>query len=77
MRASVLMKAEEVGELREQTLTENAGRACSRPPRPCARAFDAGGTVLALGNGGSATDAMDAVADLRAAPGLAAAPRST
>ena len=30
--------------------------------------LDAGGTVLALGNGGSATDAMDAVADLRAAP---------
>ena len=29
-------------------------------------ALDAGGRVLALGNGGSATDAMDLVADLRA-----------
>jgi D-sedoheptulose 7-phosphate isomerase len=28
--------------------------------------LDAGGRVLALGNGGSATDAMDVVADLRA-----------
>ena len=31
--------------------------------------LDAGGTLLALGNGGSATDAMDVVADLRAARG--------
>ena len=30
--------------------------------------FDAGGQLLAFGNGGSATDAMDAVADFRAAP---------
>jgi D-sedoheptulose 7-phosphate isomerase len=30
--------------------------------------LDAGGTVLALGNGGSATDAMDAAADLRSPP---------
>ena len=30
-------------------------------------ALAAGGTLLALGNGGSATDAMDVVADLRAA----------
>jgi D-sedoheptulose 7-phosphate isomerase len=64
VRRSVLMKAEEVGALREQTLTENrdvlvAAAAGVR------RALDAGGTLLALGNGGSATDAMDAVADLR------------
>ncbi|MDQ3857546.1 MAG: SIS domain-containing protein, partial [Actinomycetota bacterium] len=32
------------------------------------RALDSGGKVLAFGNGGSATDAMDVVADLRAAP---------
>ena len=31
-------------------------------------AFDAGGRLLALGNGGSATDAMDVVADFRAPP---------
>ena len=30
--------------------------------------FDAGGRLLALGNGGSATDAMDVVADFRAPP---------
>ena len=31
--------------------------------------FDAGGRLLALGNGGSATDAMDVVADFRAPRG--------
>ncbi|MCW3025924.1 MAG: Phosphoheptose isomerase-like protein, partial [Solirubrobacterales bacterium] len=40
--------------------------------RAAARAMrsrlEAGGRVLALGNGGSATDAMDAVADLRLPP---------
>ena len=65
VRRSVLMKAEEVGALREQTLTENrhALRAAAADLRG---AFAAGGTLLALGNGGSATDAMDVVADLRA-----------
>ena len=43
-------------------------RAAGRGRRRCARAFDAGGRLLALGNGGSATDAMDAVADLRDPP---------
>ena len=67
VRESVLMKAAEVGELRAQTLTENGDvlRAAARALR--AR-FDGGGTLLALGNGGSATDAMDAVADLRDPP---------
>ena len=32
------------------------------------RAFDRGGKLLALGNGGSATDAIDLVADLRYPP---------
>ena len=42
-----------------------AARPCSPPP-PTARArFDAGGKLLAFGNGGSATDATDLVADLR------------
>jgi D-sedoheptulose 7-phosphate isomerase len=67
VRRSVLLKAEEVGALREQTLTE------ARDELPAAaatvrRAFDAGGRLLALGNGGSATDAMDAVADLHDPP---------
>ena len=59
VQRSIEAKAAEIGELREQTLRENAGvlhaAAASLGPR-----------LLALGNGGSATDAMDIVADLRA-----------
>jgi D-sedoheptulose 7-phosphate isomerase len=62
VRASVLMKAQEIGALREQTLTEGALALAA-----AAEAVRAGGRVLALGNGGSATDAMDVVADLRSA----------
>ena len=43
-------------------------RNCVPPRARCAGGTDAGGRVLALGNGGSATDAMDAVADLRFPP---------
>jgi D-sedoheptulose 7-phosphate isomerase len=65
--ASVRMKAAEIAALREQTLAEG------REPLAAAAAalrerFAAGGRVLALGNGGSATDAMDLVADLQAPP---------
>lgn len=67
VRASVLMKAEEVGRLREQTL-EDGAEALIAAARTLRRSFDAGGRLLAFGNGGSATDAMDLVADLRAAP---------
>jgi D-sedoheptulose 7-phosphate isomerase len=64
VRASVLMKAEEVGELRERTLGEGREQLieAARALRAC---FESGGKLLALGNGGSATDAMDFVADLR------------
>ena len=64
---SVRMKADEIAALRAQTLTDNRAvlEAAAGALRDC---FDAGGKLLALGNGGSATDAMDAVADLRAAP---------
>jgi D-sedoheptulose 7-phosphate isomerase len=67
VRASVLLKAAEVSELRVRTLAEygDALRAAAAGVRA---ALDAGGRVLALGNGGSATDAMDAVADLRHPP---------
>jgi D-sedoheptulose 7-phosphate isomerase len=67
VRASVLLKAAEVSDLREQTLREGEHelRLAARALR---RRLDAGGRVLALGNGGSATDAMDAVADLRSPP---------
>jgi D-sedoheptulose 7-phosphate isomerase len=64
---SVAMKANEVSELRMQTLTEGRD-ALLAAAADLRAAFAAGGRALALGNGGSATDAMDAVADLRAAP---------
>jgi len=67
VRASVLMKSAEVGALREQTLSENRDIIAAAGTR-IRSALDAGGRLLALGNGGSATDAMDLVADLRAAP---------
>jgi D-sedoheptulose 7-phosphate isomerase len=67
VRRSVLMKADEVAALREQTLGE--GREVLARAAVAVRArFDAGGKLLACGNGGSATDAMDAVADLRDPP---------
>jgi D-sedoheptulose 7-phosphate isomerase len=58
VRRSIETKAQEIADLREQTLAENDLHAVA----------DAlgGARVLALGNGGSATDAMDVVADLRA-----------
>ena len=64
VRHSVLMKASEIAELRAQTLEENGSElaAAAEALRLC---FAAGGRLLALGNGGSATDAMDAVADFR------------
>jgi D-sedoheptulose 7-phosphate isomerase len=64
VRRSVLAKAGEIGELRAQTLTENADVIAGAAAELRAR-FERGGKLLALGNGGSATDAMDLVADLR------------
>ncbi len=64
VRSSVLAKAAEVGELRAQTLTENRDELLAAAEGLRAD-LDAGATLLALGNGGSATDAMDAVADFR------------
>jgi D-sedoheptulose 7-phosphate isomerase len=66
VRRSVLMKADEIGALREQTLTENR-MTLVQASAALRRCFDQGGKLLALGNGGSATDAMDVVADFRAA----------
>jgi len=65
VRRSVLMKAQEVGALREQTLRDNAA-VIVRAAAAVRSSFDGGGKLLALGNGGSATDAMDVVADFRA-----------
>ena len=66
VRRSALMKSEEVGDLRAQTLTDNRSTllAAAAGLRGC---FEGGGRLLAFGNGGSATDAMDVVADFRSA----------
>ena len=66
VRRSVLAKAAEIGELRAQTLTENA-EVLADAAAALRLCFERGGKLLALGNGGSATDAMDVVADLRSA----------
>lgn len=65
VRESVLMKARETGALRAQVLTDER-RTLLDTAVALRRRLDAGGRLLALGNGGSATDAMDVVADFRA-----------
>jgi D-sedoheptulose 7-phosphate isomerase len=67
VRRSVLMKSDEVSSLREQTLGEG-GAALAAAAADLRQALDSGGTLIAFGNGGSATDAEDVVADFRAAP---------
>jgi D-sedoheptulose 7-phosphate isomerase len=67
VRASVLLKADEVGALRARTLKDGLDELIAAAADVRA-SLDAGGTLFAFGNGGSATDAMDLVADLRAAP---------
>jgi D-sedoheptulose 7-phosphate isomerase len=64
---SVVMKADEVGALREDTLTEGRDELVAAAAA-LRRALDNGGALLAFGNGGSATDAEDVVADFRGAP---------
>jgi len=66
VRASVLMKASEVQELRERTVLDSAQQLAAAADA-VGRSLAGGGRVLALGNGGSATDAGDLVADLVAA----------
>jgi D-sedoheptulose 7-phosphate isomerase len=68
VRASIGAKAQETSALRAQTVHDGRAALVAAAAELRAR-LDAGGTVLALGNGGSATDAMDAVADLRTPPG--------
>ena len=70
VRRSVLMKADEVADLRRQTLTENRDVLVAAATDLRER-FHRGGRLLAFGNGGSATDAMDVVADFRNPPGAA------
>jgi D-sedoheptulose 7-phosphate isomerase len=66
VRRSVLMKGQEVGALREQTLTDNR-EVLIEAAAALRASFERGGKLLALGNGGSATDSMDAVADFGSA----------
>ncbi|UTI64031.1 SIS domain-containing protein [Paraconexibacter antarcticus] len=75
VRASVLTKAAETTELRAATLAGSAD-AIAAATATLRTALDAGGTLLALGNGGSATDAQDVVADLRHPPPPAAPRRA-
>jgi D-sedoheptulose 7-phosphate isomerase len=65
--ASAMAKGEQANALREQTLADGGDvlRAAATELRA---ALDAGGRLLALGNGGSATDAMDVVADFAGPP---------
>ncbi len=74
VRRSALAKAAEVSELRAQTLAEGSevllGAAAA-----LRRRLDAGGRLLACGNGGSATDAADLVADMRHPPPSTGWPR--
>jgi D-sedoheptulose 7-phosphate isomerase len=64
---SARAKAAEVSELRERTLAEDA-EAIAAAAAALRGGLEAGGRLLALGNGGSATDAMDVVADFTAPP---------
>lgn len=68
VRRSVAMKADEIAALRRQTLSDERDELL-RAAAALRAALDGGGILLALGDGGSATDAMDAVADLRDPPG--------
>jgi D-sedoheptulose 7-phosphate isomerase len=67
VRSNVVMKAEEVGELRERTI-EGSRAVLLEAAAELRSIFDRGGKALIFGNGGSATDSMDLVADLRSAP---------
>ncbi|MEJ7787801.1 MAG: SIS domain-containing protein, partial [Solirubrobacteraceae bacterium] len=67
VQASVRIKSGEIAELRAQTLTDGRDELLGAA-RALRERLDAGGRLLALGNGGSATDAMDAVADMHVPP---------
>jgi len=67
VKASALLKAEEIAALRTQTLLDGREEIVAAAAALRA-ALDRGGRLLVLGNGGSATDAMDAAADMRCPP---------
>lgn len=63
VKHSTLEKCREVMEIRQATLTSQS-REMIAAGMAMAKAFAQGGTLFACGNGGSATDAQDLVADL-------------
>jgi D-sedoheptulose 7-phosphate isomerase len=67
VRRSAILKADEITKLRVRAMEEHGDALCSAA-RALRSAFDNGGTLLVFGNGGSATDAMDAAADYRVPP---------
>ena len=67
VRSSALMKADEVQALRAATLRDGEPALVSAARTLRAR-LDQGGRLLTLGNGGSATDAMDLTADFVGPP---------
>ncbi|MGI8944723.1 MAG: SIS domain-containing protein [Thermoleophilaceae bacterium] len=67
VQASVMLKAGEIAELRTRTLLDGRDELLAAAGTLRA-ALDDGGRLLVLGNGGSATDAMDAAADMRCPP---------
>jgi D-sedoheptulose 7-phosphate isomerase len=75
VRCSALLKAQEIGALRVQTLTDNREQLLDAA-QALRESFEQGGKLLAIGNGGSATDAMDVVADFRAAGATGGAGRA-
>jgi D-sedoheptulose 7-phosphate isomerase len=68
VRESAQMKSRETTLLRAATV-QGSHEALAAAAVAVRGALDGGGRLLALGNGGSATDAMDVVADFLAAPG--------
>jgi D-sedoheptulose 7-phosphate isomerase len=67
VQRSVEMKSDEIAVLRSQTLTEEHSK-LRRAAAAARGRLASHGKLLALGNGGSATDATDLVADLRVPP---------
>ena len=67
VRSSTLAKCADVIALRNELLVEYSAQ-LDDAARELARRFGSGGTLLAFGNGGSATDADDAAADCLSPP---------
>src|SRR5262249_34711522 len=67
-REAVLAWARDTNTLRARMLDDRGAASLARMAHEVRQRLSTRGTVLAFGNGGSATDATDLVADLRAPP---------